>query len=108
MVPAADAAIRYSARVDERDTNTSHTQVCSLVRRHCALRSRILDVGCSSGYSGAFLRAQGHFVIGVEPSAPAAALARSVLDDVHCGTFDDFVRSGGLSHEFDVIIFGDV
>jgi O-antigen biosynthesis protein len=99
---------RYQAAVDDDRPNTSHIQICALLERHCEGPLRILEVGCSSGYMGAHLKARGHSVVGVEPSPAAAEAARVVLDEVHVGTFAQYACTHRPGSEFDVVTFVDV
>lgn len=103
-----EASIRYRSVVSDESRNTSHTQICELIARHCGSNLRILDVGCSSGYLGAHLRKRGHRVWGIEPSPQAAAAARAELDGVFSGTLDEYLQAHDDRGNFDVAIFADV
>jgi methionine biosynthesis protein MetW len=74
--------------------------------------SRVLDVGCSTGYLAAVLAATGCRVVGVEADARAAtrARARDVLTSTIVGSIDDHdVRARAAEHgPYDAIVFGDV
>jgi SAM-dependent methyltransferase len=100
--------IRYEANVDAGQRNTSHIQIAELVAQQGQAPLRILEVGCSSGYLGCYLRSQGHRVAGIEPAAAAAAAARAVLDDVFTGNLDEYLACGGHADGFDVIVLADV
>ncbi len=52
-----------------------------LVQRWVKPSDRILDVGCAAGYFLRVMREQGHEVLGIEPSAAIAGLARQELGD---------------------------
>lgn len=74
--------------------------------RRCALvesrvrAGRILDVGCGRGHFLAAMSRRGWSVLGVEPSARAAARAREEYGlPIHAGTLRDMGRSA----EFDVV-----
>jgi len=100
--------MKYQASIDLRQKNNSHTLAYDLVRQNTAKKNlRVLEVGCASGYWGALLRAEGCFVVGVEPDEDAAGCARNVLDEVFVGGIDGFLEiySGEM---FDVICFVDV
>ena len=100
--------IRYQARVDAGQRNTTHTQIVELLGNIGKVPMRILDIGCSSGYLGGFLRGQGHWVAGIEPSPAAAAAARAVLDEVFEGGFDAYLADRPPQAAFDAIVFADV
>ncbi len=74
--------------------------------------SRVLDVGCSTGYLAAVLAATGCRTVGVEadPSSAARAQARDVLSATLVGSVDDpDVRARAAEHgPYDAILFGDV
>src|SRR5689334_13241969 len=68
---------------------------------------RVLDVGCGEGGVGAAVKASGAArVVGIEPHAASAAIARGVLDEVHVGTAEQAIP--GLSEQFDAILLYDV
>ena len=72
--------------------------------------SRVLDVGCATGYLAAELIRSGCAVTGVEPDAQAAAAARDQCEAViHGDVEDDDCRSEleGLER-FDAVVCGDV
>ncbi len=74
--------------------------------------SRVLDVGCATGYLAAVLSATGCRVVGVEsdPRAAVRARARDVLVDVITGSIDDEDVRGRVAEHgpYDAIVFGDV
>ncbi len=74
--------------------------------------SRVLDVGCCTGYLGSVLAATGCRVVGVETDVQAGsrARARDVFVTVIAGSVDDEdVRARAAEHgPYDVIVFGDV
>lgn len=91
--------------VDPTARNTSHALMLELV----GWNARVLDVGCSTGFLGEALAAQGCTVTGVEVDPEAAAEARKHLDDVveadlNATSLADLFRG----REFDVVVFGDV
>jgi 2-polyprenyl-3-methyl-5-hydroxy-6-metoxy-1,4-benzoquinol methylase len=67
---------------------------------------RILDVGTADGYLGAILKAQGHFVVGVEQDAILADKARQYYDLFHVADIENF--SFPYVNDFDFILFADV
>ena len=97
--------MKYEAKVDLRNANTSHALLVELVGRD----KRVLDVGCASGYLGEALKARGCTVVGVETDEEAAEAAKGVLDEVvvgDIGAIDVVARFG--AGRFDAVVFGDV
>lgn len=91
----------YGALVEAHGLSPAHRHVLELVRPG----SRVLDVGCAEGYLDVELAARGCEVVGIEPDARAAAVARergiSVLEfDVEEVALD--------ATAFDVVLFVDV
>lgn len=70
----------------------------------------VLDVGCSSGAFGAYLRTVRDVdrIVGVEPSIDAARAARSHYDYVVHGSFPQDVSKLRSETKFDAIYFNDV
>jgi SAM-dependent methyltransferase len=98
------ATLRYDFVVDEAQGNNTHNMTISAVGRDL----RVLDVGCSTGYLSDFLaRERGCQIVGLEPDAEAAAVAREHLGDrvLAGGTelLPDFAPGS-----FDVVLFADV
>jgi len=70
---------------------------------------RVLDIGCGAGGVGRTLRAAGAAeIVGVEPHAPSAEIARGVLDAVHTGPAEEVLASGAAGAGFDTICLYDV
>jgi 2-polyprenyl-3-methyl-5-hydroxy-6-metoxy-1,4-benzoquinol methylase len=67
----------------------------------------ILDCGCAAGALGAQLTERGCHVIGIEPHAPAAALARGRMARVIESTVEDALGQIAES-SFDCVICADV
>lgn len=69
--------------------------------------SRVLDVGCSSGYLARPLTQRGCTVVGIELDEAAAAAAREVCEDVLVGDVEtmELPFSPG---SFDVVLCGDL
>jgi SAM-dependent methyltransferase len=63
----------------------------------------VLDVGCGTGIAGRLFAARGCRVLGVEPDARMAAVARHHGLEVEEGTFETWVQG---SRTFDVVISG--
>jgi methionine biosynthesis protein MetW len=70
--------------------------------------SRVLDVGCSTGYLAAELTARGCRVVGVEGDPQAAAQAREHCDLVIVGDVEDPVVRDELPRDMDVVLLADV
>lgn len=69
--------------------------------------NRILDVGCSVGNFGDFLKSERSVEIwGVEIDQQAASIASKKLDNVVCGGFDENLNLP--ANHFDCIVFNDV
>ena len=91
----------------------SNPAIQSLFARHVLARradARVLDVGCGCGANAQALKEQSERVrvIGIEPSARAAELARRACDEVFQGTFDDWARSARDHGSFDAVVLSDV
>jgi 2-polyprenyl-3-methyl-5-hydroxy-6-metoxy-1,4-benzoquinol methylase len=100
--------MKYQATINTLNKNNAHTQTFDKIQEFANGRTlRILEVGCSSGYFGETLIAQGHEVWGVEPYEEAAKKAFKILHKVHVGLIEDFF-SHNQDERFDVIVFGDV
>ena len=67
---------------------------------------RILDVGTADGYLGAILKAQGHWLAGVEREGASAELAKSHYDEFHSADIEGFAFPD--RDTFDYILFADV
>jgi SAM-dependent methyltransferase len=83
----------------------------AFVARWLPPRSRILDVGCAAGYFMQVARDAGHQVLGIEPSAPIAALAAKTLgqDAVHIGTLESAPAARGFRDgSFQLVTLWDV
>jgi len=87
--------------------NTSFGKIFSLIGRRVG---SILEVGCSTGYFGQYLKDKlGVSVWGIEINKEDARKAKKVLDKVIVGDVEvlDFKKCFGKK-KFDVIIFADV
>lgn len=73
---------------------------------------RLLDIGCASGILGRYVKetTPGAYVAGIEPNEAAAAAAKSNLDLVLCGKFEDVDLVGaGIPHgSIDTVVAADV
>jgi len=84
----------------------------SLYEEHFAskgLSPRILDIGCGCGANDReFKRRTPHaHIVGVEPNARAAALARRTCDDIYEGTLEEYLTRADRA-PFDVVVLSDV
>lgn len=70
--------------------------------------SRVLDVGCWSGYFGRYLSARGCTVVGIELDPRAAALAEPHYERVLLGDVLEFAFDGSLMDVFDAVLLFDV
>ncbi|MGI8685254.1 MAG: methyltransferase domain-containing protein [Acidimicrobiales bacterium] len=101
----ARQVMKYEAKVDLRNANTSHALMVDLVGPD----KRVLDVGCASGYLGEAMKQRGCTVAGIETDRESAEAAKAVLDEVvvaDVGKLDLVAHFGAGS--FDVVVFGDV
>lgn len=100
--------MRYQSIIDPSNKNNSHSLTIDFIAEEASCESfDILDVGCSAGYLGEYLRAQGHYVIGIDITAEAIAKAVEYLDEAYCMKVEDYF-AGNPERKFDVVIFGDV
>lgn len=70
--------------------------------------SQVLDVGCYTGGLLAYLKGQGHRVLGLEQDRAAAQIAQSLGVDVLTGDLEDPAFLAGLEVRPDVILLLDV
>ncbi|MGE3173148.1 MAG: class I SAM-dependent methyltransferase [Planctomycetota bacterium] len=83
----------------------------ALVRDWIPQGGRVLDVGCAAGYFMQVMREHGHKVLGVEPSAAIATIARQELGEhaVFVGDLADAPQELGYRDgAFDLITLWDV
>ena len=98
----------YISTIDTTNKNNSHTiAIDFLLEKSNNRLLKILDVGCSEGYLGGYLKNLGHTVLGVEMNPKAAQKANLVLDSVYNGSIGDYFNHHH-DEKFDVILFGDV
>jgi SAM-dependent methyltransferase len=94
--------------------------ICALLERHVLsveARPRILDIGCGCGANARALKwgRSNVQVVGVEPNAQAAKLARTACDDVFHGTLEDWAKDwakdwarSAHTESFDALVLSDV
>ncbi len=70
--------------------------------------TRVLDVGCSTGYLAAELTVRGCRVVGVEADPEAAAEARERCDLVIVGDVEDPAVRDELPRDMDAVLLADV
>lgn len=100
--------MRYQAVIDPSNKNNSHTLTIDFIAEANGGESLdILDVGCSAGYLGEYLRAQGHHVTGIDITPEAIEKAAEFLNEAHCMKVEDYFADHP-ERKFDVVIFGDV
>jgi SAM-dependent methyltransferase len=85
----------------------------SLLGRHVLANRndpRVLDIGCGCGANARALKEQkpAARVVGVEPNARAAELARRACDEVFQGTLEEWMRSEHGEERFDALVLSDV
>lgn len=80
------------------------------MRRLCGDGKVILDVGCASGYLGAYLKKQDNTVYGIDGNASALEKAKKIYREVACVDLNriDFQKQVLDGASFDVIVFADV
>jgi methionine biosynthesis protein MetW len=99
------SATRYRELVEAHGLSATHRQIIEWVPSG----SRVLDVGCASGYVGKILiEAKGCAVTGIEADADAAEEARSCGLSVVEGSLDDARFRASLPGGHDVVIAADV
>ena len=98
----------YRSIINPELKNNSHTIAIDFIQKYGEQKQlKVLDLGCSEGYLGEYLKTLGHHVTGVESNTGAALKALDVLDILFHGTIDEYFEKHPLNL-FDVIIFGDV
>ena len=100
----------YRGSIDLRVENNAHTRVIRYLRETLTTDTAVvLEVGCSEGYFGAALKADGHQVWGIETNPAAADQASAVLDFVYRESIEAFLLADEHKNErFDAVVFGDV
>ena len=96
----------YDFQIDINVVNNSHTQII----RRIPPGSRVLELGCATGYMSEFLRRElGCRVVGVEYDREAAAQAEPRCDRVIIADLEDPAWVDALGEErFDVVTCADV
>lgn len=98
-------ASKYNLEQTEFESDTSHGRILKLIPNN----SKVLELGCASGYMSQALKNKGCYVIGVEYDTELAKLARKQCDCLIQGDLDIIDLSQELQGEqFDVIIVADV
>ena len=95
----------YDGQIDLGDRNNPRTRVVEKIRPG----SRVLEVGCATGFMGEHLvRQRGCSVRGVEIEPEAARLARARGLDVVLGSIEDAGTLEQVAGRYDYVLFGDV
>jgi 2-polyprenyl-3-methyl-5-hydroxy-6-metoxy-1,4-benzoquinol methylase len=102
--PTVSASARYGERVASHGLGGSHAAILAEVDDG----SRVLDVGCASGYLAARLAARGCSVVGVEPDPASAAEAEAHCELVIVDSIDSERGRAAIDGTFDYVLFGDV
>lgn len=96
---------KYEFTFDPDDTNTSHGLVAAAVPSG----SRVLDVGCATGWLGEALAEERCVVHGIELDPEAAEIARGRLASVVVGDAQTFAYAEHFGADaFDVVVLADV
>jgi len=100
--------MRYHSVIDTNNKNNSHTLTIDFIAELSKGQPfEILDVGCSAGYLGEYLRTQGHHVTGIDITPEAVIEASKFLNEAHCMKVEEFFDLYPY-RQFDIAIFGDV
>lgn len=95
----------YDGRIELADRNNPRTRIVETIRPG----SRVLEVGCATGFMGEFLVTQKSCsVLGVEIEAEAARLARERGLTVVLGNIEDAAVLAQVAGRYDYVLFGDV
>jgi 2-polyprenyl-3-methyl-5-hydroxy-6-metoxy-1,4-benzoquinol methylase len=94
----------YAERVAAHGLGGSH----ALILAEVTPGSRVLDVGCASGYLAAEATARGCTVVGFERDPAAAALAEAWCAEVIVGDLESDADLAALPRGFDAVVIGDV
>ena len=94
----------YPGLVAEHGLSTAHRLVLAAVPDG----SRVLDVGCSTGYLAQRLNARGCRVVGVEADPKAARRAEEACELVIVGDVEDPAVHAELPRDMDVVLAADV
>ena len=104
MVEYAPISV-YDGRIDLADRNNPRTKVVGAIRPG----SRVLEVGCATGFMGEFLVTQRNCTVRcVEIEEEAARLARGRGLDVVLGNIEDHAVLAQVAGTYDFVLFGDV
>jgi SAM-dependent methyltransferase len=109
--PPSQFALDYASR-DYSYIERPNSTLLKLLSRHVLEpqpMARILDVGCGAGANARAVRelSPGVRLVGIEPNARAAELARQACDEVFEGTVQQWLETEP-SEVFDGIILSDV
>jgi 2-polyprenyl-3-methyl-5-hydroxy-6-metoxy-1,4-benzoquinol methylase len=94
----------YAELVESRGLGGSHRALLAEVRDG----TRVLDVGCATGYLAGLLGRRGCQVIGIEQDARSAAEAERNCSEVVVGDIESAAVRARLPRGFDFVLLGDV
>ncbi|PKM12129.1 MAG: hypothetical protein CVV13_06490 [Gammaproteobacteria bacterium HGW-Gammaproteobacteria-3] len=98
--------MKYDFAINTEETNSSHAQLLARI----APGSRVLELGCATGYLSEILTRQKNCrVVGVEIDPEAAERARAFCEQVLVADLDNEDLSAALAdRKFDVLLCADV
>ncbi|MBC8487938.1 MAG: methyltransferase domain-containing protein [Bacteroidetes bacterium] len=97
--------MRYDYEIDVSNPKSSHRIIASLIGKG----SKVLDVGCSSGFLAKFLHdKKGCYVVGVEKNSIYYESAKLNCDYFIDGNIENNELKDSLDEDFDVVVLGDV
>jgi methionine biosynthesis protein MetW len=88
--------------------NTHRYGAHEVILRSVPTGSRVLDVGCATGYLGEALRERGCRAWGLDRSAEAVSVAEPRYDEVHAIDLEECDRLPWTERSFDVVLAADV
>jgi SAM-dependent methyltransferase len=107
-MPVQPRTLNRMSAVWDRTRHVWHIIDGNVTIDRIPVHGRVLDVGVGYGYSVAYLRRQGHDVLGIEPSVRAVAscqarglpVVRGMLEtiDIPPGSFDTVILSQVIEH----------
>ena len=95
---------RYARLVEQHGLSSVHHEIL----RQVGSGKRVLELGCSTGFIGRLMAAQGCRVDGVELDDEAASIARPYYGHIHVGSLDDESLLGRIAGPYDAVICTEV
>lgn len=106
---AAEREFKYHLSVPVELAKLNPHQAHSIILRQVPDGTKVLDVGCSTGYLGRFLTDRRACVVdGIEANHLAAARASEYLRRVWVGSVDDEAILSTISQKYDVVLCGAI